>query len=550
MSDWGGNDSDDLGFVGSGDDDDDDDEQSLSNMFYKAKSKGISEDSYAEWQAIVAKECESHDSRNFSFKASKRIFRIELARGDSATAQATFKRLVSFIPFAEAKAVNKAFLSRKSNKNLLDVVCPKLNPVPCMRHRDAIEKTDAEIQFILFIHQTLLRAVETMRSTLLHVFKSCCLRLAKLLCCLGDVDAAIGMLVCPGGLLSLLRDESGNDIDSNANQLIELYAMLAPIHCDRQEWEQLKRVIQRVRTIERANPGTVGIIDIAVFRECEGMLCSKNKLWDEAFSRFHESYTLFCERDHARRHEQLIYCVLLGCFTVPLSHERGMALEMETLSEVTAIMQVNDTVKSVIELSLCFRAGNIHAFKAALRIKTALRGKDHDIITSQSFFSSMVDSLVTFMYSNLHHSSDPYFDELIGRLVCARRKRGWGEGRDDAHVVHEDTMCCIAADCHFIHQAEFFSHKSAKLIMRELLELPTSSPGPMLLQRGSEASLASVPLHVRCGLDAFIACQLTSNGDARRHISHVRMAHFIIDHIHRRRCRRMRETLVGLAIRN
>ena len=114
MSDWSDHDNDDLDFVSSGDDDDG--EQRLSSMFHQAKSKGVSEDSYADWQAIVAKECESCDGRNFSFKASKRIFRIELARADFATAQATFERLVSFIPAADVKAVHKAFLSRGETK--------------------------------------------------------------------------------------------------------------------------------------------------------------------------------------------------------------------------------------------------------------------------------------------------------------------------------------------------------------------------------------------------------------------------------------------------
>jgi hypothetical protein len=103
---------------------DSDDKQLLSKMFFEAKSKGISEDSYADWQAIVAKECESDDGRNFSFKASKRIFRIEIARGDYSEAKAVFERLVSFIPDVEPRAVRKAFLSRKpakENKNLLHV---------------------------------------------------------------------------------------------------------------------------------------------------------------------------------------------------------------------------------------------------------------------------------------------------------------------------------------------------------------------------------------------------------------------------------------------
>ena len=140
-------------------------EQSLSNMFFEAKTKGISEDSYADWQAIVAKECETDASRNFSFKASKRVFRIEHARGDFVKAKATFERLVSFIPGAEANAVRKAFLNRKQAKNLLHVLCPKLNLVPYMRKRGAVEKSDAEMPFILSLHEVLLKAVESKRST-------------------------------------------------------------------------------------------------------------------------------------------------------------------------------------------------------------------------------------------------------------------------------------------------------------------------------------------------------------------------------------------------
>jgi hypothetical protein len=156
-------------------------------MFFEAKTKGISDDSYDDWAAIVAKECETDESRNFSFKASKRIFRIEIARGDFAKAAATFERLVSFIPKAEPNAVRKAFLNRKQAKNLLHVVCPKLNLVPYLRKRSAIEKTDAEIPFILFLHETLRKAVEAKRSTFLDVWKACSLRLAKLRCCLGEV---------------------------------------------------------------------------------------------------------------------------------------------------------------------------------------------------------------------------------------------------------------------------------------------------------------------------------------------------------------------------
>jgi len=170
-----------------------DGEQSLSNMFFEAKAQGTAEDSYDAWQAIVARECESEDGRNYSFKASKRIFRIELARGDYAKAKATFERLVSFIPGAESQAVRKAFLSRKPAKNLLHVVCPKLNLVPYLRQRSAIEKSDAEIPFILDIHRILLKAIAAKRSTYLDVWKTCSLRLAKLHCCLGSSESAEGV---------------------------------------------------------------------------------------------------------------------------------------------------------------------------------------------------------------------------------------------------------------------------------------------------------------------------------------------------------------------
>ena len=46
MSEWRDHDNDDVEVVSSGDEDDD--EQSLSNMFYNAKTKGISEESYAD----------------------------------------------------------------------------------------------------------------------------------------------------------------------------------------------------------------------------------------------------------------------------------------------------------------------------------------------------------------------------------------------------------------------------------------------------------------------------------------------------------------------
>jgi len=187
-------------FAGS---DGDCDEDNVSNMFFEAKTKGLTDEAYADWQAIVAKECGTSNSRNFSFKASKRLFRIELARGNLVAAKATFERLVGFIPAAEPNSVRKAFLNRKQAKNLLHVACPRLNLVPYLRGRGAIEKSDAEVEFIIYLHETLRKAIEVKRSTFMDVWKACSLRLAKLRCCLGDINAAIGIISGTGGLFSL-----------------------------------------------------------------------------------------------------------------------------------------------------------------------------------------------------------------------------------------------------------------------------------------------------------------------------------------------------------
>jgi len=169
--------------------------ESVSDMFFDAKTKGVSDESYTDWEAIVTKECDSKRRRlraatnNFSFKATKRLFRIELARGNVEQAKTTFQRLVSFIPNTAPDIVCKAFLTRNYAKNLLHIVCPRLNRVPYIRRREAIEKNDAEIQFIVSLHEDLLAAVEANRGGLRNVWKACSLNLAKLKCCRGEYGA-------------------------------------------------------------------------------------------------------------------------------------------------------------------------------------------------------------------------------------------------------------------------------------------------------------------------------------------------------------------------
>jgi hypothetical protein len=521
---------------------DSDGEQSLSKMFFEAKSKGISEDSYADWQAIVAKECESDDDRwrNFSFKASKRIFRIELARGDYANAKATFERLVSFIPRTGFQVVLKTFSSRKPSKNLLHAVCPELDRVPYLRQRSAIEKTDDEIQFILSIYQTLFEATKEMHFSLFDVFKACSLRLAKLLCCLGDVDRAIAILVPPSGLLSLLPDESGKDLQFNAkfnvNQLIELYALLAAMHCDRQEWQELESVVKRVRSMEHSAIGCR--TDIALIRECEGILCSKKLLWNEAFGRFHESFTLYSDRNHAKRYDLLMICVIVGCLTDGFDSE--MAVQMVDAPEPE--VQANDTVRSVMQLCKCFRSNDLRASEAALQ------GAALHFISSQFFLSSIVDRILMPMRSKVHHLADPYYDHLTSRLVCVRRVRSWSES------AFTDARDCIAANCRFILQAESFLLKSAHTYLwrkKMLQELPFPTPFPFSPVLCSEVSHASVLRHVRCGQDSLVACLLASAGGVSAKSipsanSILRCVQDINARVHRHHRGQMLKTIAGL----
>jgi hypothetical protein len=62
-----------------------------------------------------------------------------------------------------------------------------------LRQRSAIEKTDAEIPFILDIHRILLKAAAARGTKLLDVWKTCSLRLAKLHCCLGSAKPTEGV---------------------------------------------------------------------------------------------------------------------------------------------------------------------------------------------------------------------------------------------------------------------------------------------------------------------------------------------------------------------
>jgi hypothetical protein len=155
--------------------------------------------------------------------------------------------------------------------------------------------------------------------------------------------------------------------------------------CDRKEWQKLKSTLERVAII---GPVTGNGTDIALIRECEGILCSEKKLWNLAFSKFHESFTKFCESNHERRYDSLMMCIIIGCLTDRSAEESTRAENLDEVPEVRSILQVKDTVRSVMELSKCFRTHDMHAFQAALR------GPVQAIISSQPFFSSIVGDLL------------------------------------------------------------------------------------------------------------------------------------------------------------
>jgi hypothetical protein len=61
-------------------------------------------------------------------------------------------------------------------------------------------------------------------------------------------------------------------------------------------------------------------------------------------------------------------------------------------------MQVKDSIRSVIELTKCFRTHDIHAFQATLR------GPSQQIVASDTFFSDIVGDLVHKLRKESIHS--------------------------------------------------------------------------------------------------------------------------------------------------
>jgi hypothetical protein len=168
------------------------------------------------------------------------------------------------------------------------------------------------------------------------------------------------------------------------------------MYCDRKEWHPLKSILERVALIIHSVTGNG--TDIALIRECEGILYSEKKMWNLAFSKFHEAFTKYCESNHERRSDLLMTCVVVGCLTDRSADEAQMAEKMEEMPEVKSIMQVKDTVRSVIELTKCFRTHDMHAFQSALR------GPAHEIVSSQPFFSSIVGDLLHKLRKESIHS--------------------------------------------------------------------------------------------------------------------------------------------------
>jgi hypothetical protein len=118
------------------------------------------------------------------------------------------------------------------------------------------------------------------------------------------------------------------------------YAFLVSMHCDRKEWHLLKANLERAGAIMASVTGNG--TDIALIRECEGVLYSEKKMWNLAFSKFHESFTKYCESNHEKRIDVLMTCMVVGCLTDRSTDEAERAEKMEDMPEVKSLMQVTD----------------------------------------------------------------------------------------------------------------------------------------------------------------------------------------------------------------
>jgi hypothetical protein len=168
------------------------------------------------------------------------------------------------------------------------------------------------------------------------------------------------------------------------------------MYCDRKEWPLLKSTLERVEVILPSVTGNG--TDIALLRECEGIFYSEKKAWNAAFSKFHESFTKFCESNHERRGELLMTCVVVGCLTDRATDEADRAEKMEEMPEVKSLMQVKDGVRNVMGLTKCFRTHDMHAFQAALR------GPAQNIVSANPFLSSIVGDLLHKLRKESIHS--------------------------------------------------------------------------------------------------------------------------------------------------
>ncbi len=102
----------------------------------------------------------------------------------------------------------------------------------------------------------------------------------------------------------------------------------------------------------------------------------------------------------------------------------------------------------------------------------------------------------------------------------------------------------MLANCRFVDQAESFARARANtLVLRRLVVPP---PRPVFMLCGSELSHAQMRLHIRCGQDSFIACQLALSDTEVPAPLRLHWSHSIIARVQRGHRRRMLETLAAL----
>lgn len=125
-------------------------------------------------------------------------------------------------------------------------------------------------------------------------------------------------------------------------------------------------------------------IDIALIRECEGVMYSEMKMWNTAFRKFHESFVNFFECNHEKKIDVLLTCMAVGCFADRSSDEAEKASMLAETPDVKLLIKAEDYISNFNDLTKHFRLHNMYAFQ------DALRGTAQQAVSADPFSSRIV----------------------------------------------------------------------------------------------------------------------------------------------------------------